>query len=115
MLAPNKDYVDLSKPSIAGLAYALRHREIWPKGFKWDFPQPDGCAIGLGGRLWGFHGSQWLSLACGISEEDRQVIFFAGNGRKRSVLDKVFGRYSEPTPEDIAARLEALITVEEKV
>lgn len=52
MLAPNKDYVDLSKPSIEGLIYALRHPEVWPKGFEFDFRFCSKCAMGLAHAMW---------------------------------------------------------------
>lgn len=28
---------DLSQPSLAGLAWLLRHQEEWPQSFTWDF------------------------------------------------------------------------------
>ena len=44
---------DLSVPSLENLAYALRHRETWPLGFRWNYCSAYGCAIGLAERLWG--------------------------------------------------------------
>ncbi len=43
---------DLSRPSAKGLAYLLRHKELWPEGFSWDYIDPDRCAIGLARRYW---------------------------------------------------------------
>jgi len=43
---------DLTTPSLANLAYLLRHREKWPAGFSWDYSSPYGCAIGLAWKKW---------------------------------------------------------------
>jgi hypothetical protein len=40
-------------PSLANLAYILRHRELWPEGFAWDFSVRRTCAMGLSDLLWG--------------------------------------------------------------
>jgi hypothetical protein len=45
--------VDLTRPSLAALAYALRHRETWPAGFVWNYRYADTCALGLSHQLWG--------------------------------------------------------------
>ena len=68
--------IDLSKPSLEGLAMLLRTEELWPKGYQWSFldvaealhervegisiNQPGayqrcgthGCAIGLAYEMW---------------------------------------------------------------
>ena len=44
---------DLTTPSTQGLAWLLRHREHWPKGFVWTYTHCTGCAMGLAHRLWG--------------------------------------------------------------
>lgn len=43
---------DLSKPSLTGLSYLLRHRELWPEGFNFYFMRCEDCAIGLAHRVW---------------------------------------------------------------
>ena len=42
----------LAKPSLEGLAYALRHKEVWPDRFKWNYDTCTTCAMGLANRLW---------------------------------------------------------------
>ena len=39
------------KPSLEGLAYILRHPELWPQGFEWNFAWCQTCAMGLAWRL----------------------------------------------------------------
>lgn len=54
---------DLSTPSLEGIAYILRHRELWPAGFQWQWASvynPDdcwnrivcGCGLGLALKRW---------------------------------------------------------------
>ena len=42
----------LAKPSLAALAYALRHQETWPEGFVWNFYNCRTCAMGMAADLW---------------------------------------------------------------
>lgn len=45
---------DLTVPSLEGLAYLLRHRELWPEGFEWAFDDCKTCAMGLLARKMGW-------------------------------------------------------------
>ena len=45
---------DLTKPSLKGLAYILRHKELWPKKFRWDFAVCERCAMGMAVKLWNY-------------------------------------------------------------
>ena len=45
MLAINK--------SLANLSNILRHRDMWPEGFRWYFGTCQSCAMGLAFQLWG--------------------------------------------------------------
>lgn len=42
----------LDTPSLEALSHILRHRELWPKGFVWDFARCSNCAMGMADRLW---------------------------------------------------------------
>jgi hypothetical protein len=46
------DIISLDKPSLQGLSYILRHKELWPEGFVWDFSFPQSCALGLAQKIW---------------------------------------------------------------
>lgn len=39
-------------PTLPALSYVLRHPELWPAGFKWNYDFCTSCAIGLTFRLW---------------------------------------------------------------
>ena len=43
---------DLTTPTLAGLAWLLRHKEAWPEGFEWDFDDCFRCGMGLAAQLW---------------------------------------------------------------
>lgn len=47
-----KLFADLDKPSLHGLSYALRHPDVWPKNFTWDYTRCETCAMGLAHQLW---------------------------------------------------------------
>jgi hypothetical protein len=42
----------LAKPSLEGVSYILRNRELWPEKFKWSFSKECTCAIGLSNKIW---------------------------------------------------------------
>lgn len=44
--------LDLGKPSLHALSYALRHPDVWPAGFVLDYSDCDQCAMGLAHELW---------------------------------------------------------------
>jgi hypothetical protein len=43
---------DLTKPSLEALSHILRHKELWPTGFEWNYGFCYSCAMGLAGELW---------------------------------------------------------------
>ena len=44
--------VDIGRPSMRALAHLLRHQELWPERFHWDYTRCETCAMGLAARLW---------------------------------------------------------------
>lgn len=69
-------------PTLATLSYALRHPELWPAGFKWNYDLCQSCAIGLVFRMWPDSddyagGSDMLGLMrlLKMSREDAEAIF----------------------------------------
>lgn len=80
----------LAAPSLAGLAYALRNPEVWPKEYReagWHFPSCTRCAMGLGHALWnGFDvtGSLGISMAeaCRLFGGSRREGPYAGIDRR---------------------------------
>jgi hypothetical protein len=42
-----------TEPSLADLAFLLRHKKHWPDGFVWDYTHKDHCADGLSRKVFG--------------------------------------------------------------
>lgn len=76
--------VDLSKPSLRALSYLLKHPELWPKNFGWEYRYTWSCAIGLAFKYWNIEMKYNLGIAMNaaevmeMSESDTNYIFFAG-------------------------------------
>lgn len=90
--------VDLSKPSLEALAYLLRHKELWPAGFEWNFDECDTCAIGLTTRVWDVAVSD-MQRTFGLSDE--LYVRIVGHGAY-SVVRKV-------TANDVATRIDSYL------
>jgi hypothetical protein len=85
---PNRP--DLSKPSLAGLAYLLRNPEQWPVGFQYSFPSCRTCAMALACITWDLvdmHDAddQDIIKACRdafrLSHKETWWLFFDGDRR----------------------------------
>jgi hypothetical protein len=98
-------YTDFSEPSLnAGIAL-LRDSTKWPKGFKWNYTNSCKCAMGLFRDTWdveGVAGSFSASKLLGIASEAGDKIFLGPAFTGRA--------FAGVTPEDVAAKLEELIT-----
>jgi hypothetical protein len=89
---------DLSKPTLAGLSYLLRHL---PEGFEWRYTSCQHCAMGLAATQWE---PEKLSEVCGadmsrmfsLSPEVARYIFYSQ------------GYSSKPTAEDIADLIDSI-------
>jgi hypothetical protein len=89
---------DLSRPSIRGLAWLLRHPERWPEGFEFNFMDCSRCAMGLAWQFWDeifFPGPGHMGVALGLTYTRASKIFI-----ERGCMDC--------GPEDIAADLDKL-------
>jgi hypothetical protein len=42
----------IGEPSLKNLSHVLRHQELWPDGFEWDYASCHSCAMGLAHQLW---------------------------------------------------------------
>jgi hypothetical protein len=42
----------LDQPSLQALSHILRHRELWPESFVWNYASCQTCAMGLAQLLW---------------------------------------------------------------
>jgi hypothetical protein len=96
--------VDLDFPSAKGLAYVLRHRELWPAGFTWDYGYCDTCAIGLASRLWAISSIE-LGRAIGLDPLHSRAVFVKAGAVKNV-------GWQDITPEDVAGLLELVVDMQ---
>jgi hypothetical protein len=69
---------DLTKPSLEALSHILRHKEMWPEGFKWNFGDCQSCAMGLAHKMWleiNSPSSYRMAEHMGITERDACDLF----------------------------------------
>ena len=95
---------DLTTPTLAGLAWLLRHKEAWPEGFEWEFGDCFRCGMGLAARVWNTwerrldpSPSQQAAI-WGIPCDEAYRIFVAG-----------FSNPTLVTPEMVADRIDAYL------
>jgi hypothetical protein len=89
---------DLSVPSLAGLAWVLRHKEAWPPGHIWSFARGATCAVGIGHRRWEVN---VIDADIGLSRRHREYMFCYG--AYAPVAD------CDVTPEMVADRIDAYL------
>lgn len=95
---PNKD-VDLTKPSLKGLSYLLKHKELWPEGFDWNWSSPTHCAMGLCRKQWGTRLGMFFQLRkhstiaarmLGITQPEAQHLFLNSSwSTPTTIADKI--------------------------
>lgn len=110
---------DLSKPSVEGLIWLLRHKEAWPEDFEWDYVAPEKCGAGLGICIWKTHLRADITNFCmsflGMPEDTVYDIFWRaprtlGRVGPEASLLSLAAAYNSITPEDIATLLEQYIS-----
>lgn len=111
MLSPTPD---LTQPSLRGLAYLLRHEELWPVDFRWNYRFRDSCAMGLMSCVWGtLPWASTCSSALGLSTKTGVNLFYdtVPGGRRTSLYHRLVRRSTVPgvTPEDVAMRIDHML------
>jgi len=99
--------VTLDHPTLRGLAYLLRHEELWPKDFEWCFWSCRSCAMGLAAQTWEGEDTNAANSA-------RMAKWF---GMDYTIANHMFcsGIYSpvpcskNPTPEYMASLIDAYL------
>lgn len=88
-----------NNPSIGVLSFTLRHKELWPASFHWNYGACSTCAMGLASELWPqtiFEVSNVaMRKAFDLTEQQAQIIFGDVGDIKRCSHDDV-------TPEMVA-------------
>lgn len=108
---------DLSKPSLRALSYMLRHKELWPVGFRWYFGSCKSCAMGLANELWakesGWKDSifddfdiRWGTIKDNFPTDFVQDVFFGSKFDRDYIGDHIEVLYKGITPEMIADEID---------
>ena len=93
------------KPDFAALAYVLRHPEMWPPGFHWNYQYRDRCAIGLGIKMGLLPESDCDIEAFDMLGEDYDAVFLSAAPAWTRLLPWVNG-IDYTRPRHVAAKLE---------
>ncbi len=95
----------LAKPSAEGLSYLLRHSEIWPKDFKWNFGNYYCCALGLSEKFWGYKFNVLSNVEFYFKiTYERGAGWVFGSG-----ILNIYGKPdADVTPNDVADKLDEL-------
>ena len=107
--------IALDRPSMRALAYVLRHRETWPKGFEWNFQSCKTCAMGLAHLLWKeitCLDQFAIASAFSISRYDANVIFIYNYNW---VTDGKKVNFSDITPEMVADEIDHYLVTHPEV
>jgi len=88
---------DTATPSLSALSFILRHPELWPDGFEFDWANCRTCAMGLAASIWGDERNHFV--------QDIKRLF------RIPLLEaeEIFCRWTDqrnPTPADIADRID---------
>lgn len=93
---------DLSKPSLEGLAWLLRHPEEWPDHYEWDFSVSGifngyhcGCALALHRRMFNMAGIGRSCERAGMPDDQYSACFLNGQMDPRVTAAVVAGRIDD--------------------
>lgn len=95
---------DLSKPGLDALSHILRHKELWPAGFEWNYENCESCAIGLAAKLWAIKCpcSRTVAHSMGMPVYAAVDIFDLGGKWKPKSIDAI-------TPDMVADQIDKYI------
>lgn len=103
----------LDQPSLKALSYLLRHKDLWPKYFTWNYNRCNQCAVGLAAELWGHVNTDSVYTAM----DDMAILMdmpgyavtdiFSGGGHWMS---KVEYKLKDVTPEMVADQIDIYLS-----
>lgn len=96
-----------TEPSLKNLAYVLRHKELWPEDFVWDYSRPESCGIGMCRLLYRLDPT---IVDDRLDEDSANKIFMSWMGEKKYLFGlfkyPVHMRTEDITPEVVADRID---------
>jgi hypothetical protein len=100
---PGGETLDLSKPSVKGLAFLLRHPDKQPVGFVFRYSSCDQCAMGLARAQWAAERVLWSPV-----QDTAELLGISHGAASRLFMTRGF--CFGVTAEEIAADLDELVT-----
>lgn len=100
----------LDTPSLEALSHILRHRELWPKEFVWDYQSCSTCAMGLASKLWNYDtyrevdDSAVLQAVERLGMEHEPALRILGGSHLEQTYGTTF--YCSVTPEMVADQID---------
>jgi len=98
-------------PTLGDLAIILRHREVWPEGFVWDFGECEHCAMGLAACALRDDPAthercyfDWVAAVFDIDMDTVDQLFDEGPSKGK------VANYVYVTPEHVAAAIEEYLS-----
>ena len=92
---------DMTKASAQSIVWLLRHQELWPAGFHWNYETVPTCAIGLCEAKWG-------NVVIPLPRERITTKIFGSYRREICGSGEYPVRDILVTPEMVADRIESL-------
>lgn len=103
----------LDQPSLRALSHILRHKELWPKGFEWNFSKCSTCAMGLANKLWNLRDeahTSTISQHLKIHHHDATYLFTYDGYRQetkgRNLVEITTSPDGGVTPEMVADKID---------
>jgi hypothetical protein len=101
-------------PNLQNLATVLRHRDMWPVDFQWNYGSCFHCAMGLAWQLWGddprlnriVPNTGRMGSLLGIPDEPAREIFITLDPNASS------SRLSPISPQDVADAIDAYLAAQ---
>lgn len=109
MYVDTKENIVKPKPTLKDLAHVLRHKELWPKFFEWDFRYCSTCAIGLCQLLYGVTPGMLTDFSNDFTGEDVTDIFTSPVFGFKHLFQSRETRMQLVTPEIVAQRIDAYL------
>jgi hypothetical protein len=110
-----KELLDLNKPSLEALSHILRHKELWPERFTWNYSSCSQCAMGLAATLWKFMDPNNMGVEDGTymmadifeMEIRESADIFLGKGKWMPTYDNgIILDFHAVTPEMVADQID---------
>lgn len=108
---------DLAQPSLRALSFVLRHPQLWPKDFRWQFRECTNCAMALAARFWAIRdyipdshlAPHQMATAFNVPQEVARSLFIGPAERGLDYEYRPGIRVGDVTPEHVADAIDQFL------